>query len=170
MKKKAKKKKLRMEKQKNPHNCDNEIVVDNRLHRLLEISRQVEALQSEQERLLQSLLPDGEPELSFADHKRRISWAGGSVKLGKKSYLFVKTIWLGKNHQVEFSEVEESVWKKQLAEKMFISLQTVSMLARHTQKNLIEVNFPYEIESIKNDSSRELEGFRLVFQFSRKES
>ena len=170
MKKKAKKKKLKVAGQKRAHDGDGEITVDSRLHRLLEIRRQVETLRSEQERLLQSLLPDEEPELSFADHKRRISWAGGSVKLGKKSYQFVKTIWLGENHQVEFSELEESVWKKQLAEKMFVSLQTVSMLARHTQKNLIEANFPYEIESIKNDSSRELEGFRLVCPFAKKES
>jgi len=170
VKKKAKKKKLKAKEQKSLHNSDCGGAFDNRVHRLIEISRQVEALRSEQERLLQSLLPDSEPELYFADHKRRISWASGSVKLGKKSYLFVKTIWLGENHQVEFAELEESVWKKQLAEKIFISLQTVSMLARHTQKNLTEVNFPYEIETIKNDSSRELEGFRLVFPFTRKES
>ena len=169
MKKKIKEKKLKVKKQKRSYNSDREIVVDSRLHRLIEINRQVETLRSEQERLLQSLLPDAEPELSFADHKRRISWSGGSVKLGKKSYLFVKTIWLGDNHKIEFSVLEESVWGEQLAKKMFISLPTVSMLARHTQKNLTEANFPYVVETIKNDSSRELEGFRLVYQFARKE-
>jgi hypothetical protein len=162
MEKKDKKKKMKTKEQKSLQNGVRENVVNTPLCRLLEINRQMESLRTEQERLLQSLLPDGKPELFFADHKRRISWSGGSVKLGKKSYLFVKTVWLGENHQVEFSELEETVWKKQLAEKMFISLQTVSMLVRHTQKNLTEVGFPYEIESLKNDSSRELEGFRLV--------
>jgi hypothetical protein len=170
MTKKSKKKKMKLAERKHHQNGDDEIMVDGRLHRLREISHQVESLRNEVERLLQSFLPDKKPELSFVDHKRRISWTGGSVKLGKKSYLFVKTIWLGENHQVEFSELEESVWKKQLDEKMFISPQTVCMLVRHTQNNLAEANFPYEIESIKNSSSRELEGFRLVSQIARKES
>lgn len=171
-KKKDKKKKLKGEEKNCPesHDRDDEIVTDDRLRRLLEISRQIEALRNEQERLLQSLLPDAEPELTFADHRRRIGWSGGSVKLGKKSFLFVKTIWLGENHQVEFSELEESVWKKQLKEKMFISLHTVTMLVRHTQKNLIEANFPYEIEPLKKNSSRELEGFRLICRAIRKKS
>jgi len=170
MTKKDEKKKMKKEVQKSPQNCDCEVMVDNRLHQILEISQQVVSLCKEQERLLQSFLPDGEQGLSFVDHKRRISWAGGSIKLCKKSYLFVKTIWLGKNHQVEFSELEESVWNKQLEEKgkIFISLQTVSMLVQHTQKNLAESNFPYEIEPLKNNSNQELEGFRLVSQTDRK--
>jgi hypothetical protein len=44
------------------------------------------------------------------------------------------------------------------------------MLVRHTQKNLIEANFPYEIEGIKNFSSRELEGFHLVFRENKKKN
>ena len=168
MEKKDKKKKL----ETNSQSRDHEITIKNRLPRILEISRQMESLRSEQERLIQSLLPDGDLELYFDDHKRRISWASGSVKLGKKFYLFVKTIWLGKNHQVEFSELEASEWNKQREEKgkMFISQQTVSMLVQHTQENLAEAGFPYEIESLKNDSNQELEGFRLVAQTIRKES
>jgi hypothetical protein len=168
MEKKDKKKKL----ETNSQSRDHEITIEKRLPRLLEISRQMETLRSEQERLIQSLLPDGDLELYFDDHKRRISWASGSVKLGKKFYLFVKTIWLGKNHQVEFSELEESEWNKQREAKgkMFISQQTVSMLVQHTQQNLAESDFPYAIEPLKNNSSDELEGFRLVAQTTRKES
>ena len=144
--------------------------IDSCLCRLLEISRQIESLRSEQDRLLQSLLPSAEPELIFDDNRCRIGWQSGSVKLGKKSYRFVKTIWLGENHQVEFSEVEENVWGKQLEKKMFVPLSTVAMLVRHTQKNLTEAHFPYKIESIKNFSSRELEGFRLLSRIARKKS
>ena len=140
-KKKDKKKKLKGEEKNCQQSRDCEIMADSRLCRLLEISRQMETLRSEQERLLQSFLPDAEPELFFDDHKGRIRWPGGSVKLGKKSYRFVKTTWLGENHQVEFSELEESVWKKRLKEEIFVPLQTVAMLVRHTQKNLIEANF-----------------------------
>ena len=147
-----------------------ESMVDGCLNRLLEISSQIESLRYEQERLLQSLLPSAEPELFFDDNRHRIGWRSGSVKLGKKSYRFVKTIWLGENHQVEFSELEENIWGQQLKKKMFVPLSTVAMLVRHTQKNLTEAHFPYKIEPIKNFSSRELEGFRLVSRTIRKKS
>jgi len=172
MEKKDKKKKLQEVAQTSSLNHDYETVVKSRFPRILEISRQINSLCNEQERLIQSLLPDGNLELYFDDNKYRISWGSGYVKLGKKFYLFVKTIWLGKNHQVEFSELEESVWNKQREEKgkMFISQQTIPMLVQDTQKKLEEANFPYEIESLKNNSSQELEGFRLVVQTTRKES
>ena len=147
-----------------------EVTVDVRLHRLLEISHDIESLRLEQERLLQSLQPNAAPELSFDDDRRRIYWDGGSVKLGKKSYRFTKTIWFGENHQADFSEVEENVWKKYLKTAAFVPLRTVTMLVRHTQKNLTEAGFPYEIETLKNFSSRELEGFRLVSRTVRKKS
>jgi hypothetical protein len=172
MKKKNEKKEAKGEVQRSPQDCECKVMVESRLHRLIEINRQVVTLCKEQDRLLQSFLPEGDQELSFSDPKRRISWAGGSVKLGKKSYLLVKTIWLSEDHQVEFSELEESTWNKQLEEKgkVFFSPQTISMLVQQTQKNLVEANFPYEIESLKNNSSLGFEGFRLVFQTARKES
>ena len=139
------------------------IPVDHRLYRLLEINQEIAALRQEQEKILQSLLPDTMPELFFDDLRRRISWGGGSVKLGKKSYFFVKTVWLGENHQAEFADLEENVWIQNTEKRMFVDRSTVAMLVRHTRKNLTEANFPYEIESIKNFSSQELEGFRLVF-------
>jgi DNA-binding response OmpR family regulator len=120
-------------------------------------------LQREQTQILKSLVPDTMPELFFDDQRRRIYWGGGSVKLGKKSYLFIKTVWNGENHQAEFAELEENVWMRDAESDMFVDRSTVTMLVRHTQKNLIEANFPYEIESVKNFSSRELEGFRIVF-------
>ena len=171
MKKKVEKKKLKKEIQMSPQNCDCGITVDNRLHRLFKINQQIITLCKEQERLLQVFLPDGKQVLSFVDHKRQISWAGGTVKLGKKSYQFVKTLWLGENNQVEFSELEKSVWEKQLEEKEKkpISPLTVSKLVQDTQENLVEANFPYEIETLKNESSQELEGFRLVSHVARKE-
>jgi len=171
MKKKVEKKKLKKEMQTSPQNCGCGITVDSPLHRLLEISQQIVTLCKEQERLLQVFLPDGKQVLSFVDHKRQISWAGGTVKLGKKSYQFVKTLWLGENNQVEFSELEKSVWEKQLEEKEKkpISPLTVSKLVQDTQENLVEANFPYEIETLKNESSQELEGFRLVSHVARKE-
>ena len=146
-----------------PRDFGNAISADNRLFRLLEISQEMAVLRQEQEQILKSLLPDTMPELLFDDQRRRIYWGGGSVKLGKKSYLFVKTVWQGEDHKAEFAELEENVWTQYTDRKMFVDRSTVAMLVRHTQKNLTEANFPYEIESIKNFSSQELEGFRLVF-------
>jgi hypothetical protein len=140
-----------------------EIVADHRLYRLLEISQEIADLQREQEQILQSLLPKAMPELVFDDQRRRIYWGGGSVKLGKKSYLFVKTVWNGEEHQADFTELEENVWLEYAENEVFVDRSTVAMLVRHTQKNLIEANFPYEIEGVKNFSNRELEGFRMVF-------
>ena len=149
---------------------NSEGMLDSCLCRLLEISRQIEVLRCELDATLQSLLSDAEPELIFNDNRRRISWGNSSVKLGKKSYRFVKTIWLGENHQVTFAEVEENVWGQQIKKKMFVPLSTVAMLVRYTQKNLTEAYFPYKIEPVKNFSSRELEGFRLVSRIARKKS
>ena len=132
------------------------------LHRLLEIIRQISSLCQELQQCLQSLLPETEQELLFNDDRRRIYWDGGSVKLGKKSYLLVQTIWTGEDHHAEFTEVEENVWLQHAETEMFVHRCAVAMLVRHTQKNLKEANFPYEIETVKNFSSRELEGFRLV--------
>jgi len=150
--------------------CAGEIPVDNRLYRLLEISQEIATLRDEQEKILKSLLPETMPELCFDDLRRRIYWGGGSVKLGKKSYIFVKTVWLGEDHRAEFADLEENVWMQNSEKKMFVDRSTVAMLVRHTRKNLKEANFPYEIESIKNFSSQELEGFRLVFSGDKKKN
>ena len=147
---------------------DYPVTVDGYLRRLLEVNNQMDVLRSELERIVRLLLPDVKPELSFDDQLRRIYWGGGSVKLGKKSYLFIKTLWFGENHQAEIVELEENVWAQQIETKAFVARRTVSMLARHTQKNLTEVNFPYKIEPVKNFSSQELEGFRLVLQNDQK--
>lgn len=139
--------------------------VDRRIHRLLELNQQMNILCRKQERMIQSLLPDAGPELpelSFDDHRRRIYWPGGSVKLGKKSYRFVKTIWLGEDHRAEFVELEEAVWLREPKTKTFVTRRTVSTLAQYAEKNLTEANFPYRIEVVKNFFSREIEGFSLV--------
>ena len=77
-------KKLQKVVQTSSHSHNYEIIIKSRLPRILEISRQIESLRNEQDRLLQSLLPDGELELYFDDHKRRINWASGYVKLNKE--------------------------------------------------------------------------------------
>ena len=142
---------------------DYPITVDGCLRRLLEVNCQMDVLRRELEQIIQRLLsPNVKQELSFDDHRRRIYWSGGSVKLGKKSYLFIKTLWLGECHQAELAELEENVWAQHIETKAFVARHTVSMLVRHTQKNLTEANFPYKIETVKNFSSQELEGFRLT--------
>lgn len=149
-------------------NRDRRIAGDFRLHRVLEISRQIDALRREQEQIIRSLLPESEPELFFDDMRRRIYWGGGSVKLGKKAYFFIKTVWLGENHRADFAELEENVWTQHVETEMFVARRTVSMLVQYTQKNLTEANFPYRIETLKNFSNQELEGFRLVLMNSQK--
>jgi len=140
------------------------------LHRLLEIIRQISSLCQELQQCLQSLLPETEQELLFNDDRRRIYWDGGSVKLGKKSYLFIKTIWQGENHQAEFAELEENVWMQDSKPETFVARRTVSTLVQHTQKNLEEANFPYKIEPIKNFPCRELVGFRLLLANDQKKT
>ena len=141
---------------------DYPVTVDGYLRRLLEVNSQMDALRRELERIIRLLLPDVKPELSFDDPLRRIYWSSGSVKLGKKSYSFIKTLWFGDGHQAEIAELEENVWAQQMKTQAFVARRTVSMLVRHTQKNLTEANFPYKIEPVKNFSSQELEGFRLL--------
>jgi len=147
---------------------DYPIAVDGYLRRLIEVHSQLDTLRRELERIVRQITPDVKPELSFNDLRRRIYWNGGSVKLGKKSYSFVKTLWLGKRHQAELAELEENVWTQQIETEAFIARCTISMLVRHTQKNLIEAGFPYKIEPVKNFSSLELEGFQLVLPNNQK--
>lgn len=141
---------------------DYPVTVDGYLRRLLEVNNQMDAIRCELERIVRLLLPDVKPELSFDDNRRRIYWNGGSIKLGKKSYLFVKTLWLGERHRAELAELEENVWTQQVETEAFVARRTISMLVQHTQKNLIEADFPYKIETVKKNSSQELEGFQLV--------
>ena len=151
-------------------NRGNNITVDGRVHRLLEISRQIDTLRREQEQILQSLLLEAQPKLFFDDDRRRIYWNGGSVKLGKKSYLFVKTLWQGKHYWAELSELEVNVWMQDPESEQFVARRTISTLVQHTQKNLTEAQFPYKIESVKNLSLRELKGFHLVLADGQKKT
>ena len=146
------------------------MMIDGYLRQLLEVNSQMDALRHEQERIIRLLLPDVKPELSFDDHRRRIYWSGGSVKLGKKSFLFIKTLWQGERHRAEIAELEENVWTQHTETGAFVARRTISMLVRYTEKNLTEANFPYKIEPLKNRFRRELEGFRLILRHNQKKA
>ncbi|MCL2744645.1 MAG: helix-turn-helix domain-containing protein [Planctomycetaceae bacterium] len=106
-----------------------------------------------------------EPELVFDDEKRTIKWEGSYVKLSKKQFVFIKTLWNGKNHTATLDEIEETVWYQTVpAKKMFLVKNTIFALVNRLRNSVIVAEFPYHIESVRIDSDVELSGYRLVFK------
>ncbi|MDR1491904.1 MAG: hypothetical protein LBT05_04190 [Planctomycetaceae bacterium] len=69
--------------------------------------RQLVTLLAEEDQIIRQTLPESqnaEIPLQFDDVKRTISWFGGSVRLAKKQYLLVKTLWQSKEHRVPISQ------------------------------------------------------------------
>ncbi|GHT24538.1 hypothetical protein FACS189419_09520 [Planctomycetales bacterium] len=105
----------------------------------------------------------GEPELFFDEQNRTVRWNGGAVKLCRKQFSFIQALWNGAKHSEQLDVLEEYVWQDRHTNKQpFVRRHTIFALAARTRKNVNNVNFPYKIESIKNFSTLELQGYQLV--------
>ncbi|MDR1491938.1 MAG: hypothetical protein LBT05_04360 [Planctomycetaceae bacterium] len=111
-----------------------------------------------------------EPELFFDESKRIIQWTGGIVKISRKRFLFLKTLWNAKKYNEDkiatIAELEEQVWDDvgDSPQNMFIAKNRLFGLLFHLQNFISSVNFPYKIESVKNFSTGELLGYRLLLR------
>jgi len=104
-----------------------------------------------------------ESDLRFYDKWRMIAWANGILQLPKKEYCVVKTIWSGKNHEAELLDIEEAVWQKEINKTgKMIERHTICVRVANAQKKMRNAACPYRIESFKTQSSREIQGWRIV--------
>jgi DNA-binding response OmpR family regulator len=103
--------------------------------------------------------------LEFNDVTQTISWQGHLLRLAKKSYLFIKTLWAAKRYRATISKIERHVWKTK-PKKFFIERHAICTMINRTQKKLEEAAFPYKIRTlktkIKKGSKPQIKGWQLV--------
>ncbi|MDR2114770.1 MAG: hypothetical protein LBP87_00155 [Planctomycetaceae bacterium] len=124
------------------------------------IQRIVE-LRSVENQLLDNRLTPAEQlelDLRFDDTNQMIFWLGDSLKLNKKPYLLVKTLWQSSKHRAKLEILEKYVWKR--SEFNFVPITTIRSLVNRTNKILQKKNFPYRIRTMKKNH-REISGFFL---------
>jgi len=101
--------------------------------------------------------------LQFYDKLRMIMWSNGMLQLPKKEYCIVKIIWSGKNHEAELLDIEEIVWQEKTRKTgKMIERHTICVRVANAQKKMRNAACPYQIESFKAQSSREIQGWRIV--------
>ena len=105
-----------------------------------------------------------ETTLRLDEARRTISWLGGSCKLSPKEFLFVKTLWNGKDHFAEWSVIEETVWAERFHKKVsapFVPKNTVKVFLLRLQTKLAQSHFPYIIVSVSGSRSQGTRGWQL---------
>jgi len=103
------------------------------------------------------------PILDFDKDGRTIRWDQSEKKFGKKSFLFLKTLWNGGvKHRAKIEKIERVVFGIGGQRQMFLSANTLKMFLQRLEKELKKVAFPYSIKKIKNFSTLEIKGFQLV--------
>ena len=106
-----------------------------------------------------------ETPLRWNDAIRTISWFGGLCKLSPKEYLFVKTLWNGKDHYAEWSVIEEIVWAERFQKNSsatFLSKNTVKVFLSRLQAKLEKLHFPYTIVPIAGTNNHGTSGWCLI--------
>ena len=156
----------------------------------LELRRQIDELVEKlaelrklENELIRQILSDSEqPEipLQFDDKTKIVRWLDRSLKLGGKSYRFLKTLWSAPRHQKKIESLEQSVWKSRGQKKSrqitvktakgirkvhvssrFLSQNTLKLFLFRLQNRLRTAQFPYRITPRKNRISAEIVGYGL---------
>jgi hypothetical protein len=111
-------------------------------------------------------------ELYFETDRRTITWNGGSLKLGHKSWLFIKTLWEGGRHVASVEKIEKVVWGGKVRKKRLVKVGNRTIKADTIPRNtlnsfLLRLRvhlrgvFPYKIISVKSRETREIAAYRL---------
>ena len=121
-----------------------------------------------------------EATLQFDDQTQTVRWLDQSLKLGGKSYLFLKILWEAPRHRKKTASIEQSVWKtkgrkrrrlvtiktkkgirKVRVTARFVSQNTLKLFLFRLQNRLMTALFPYKIVPLKNKKSAEIIGYKL---------
>jgi len=149
-----------------------------------ELVAQLAKLRAQENEIIRQMLSGTEiPEipLQFDDKTQTVQWFDKSLKLGGKSYLFIKTLWRAPQHRKNIERLEQSVWNpqercRQVAVKTtkgirnvkvasrFLSQNTLKLFLFRLQNRLRSAQFPYKIVSVKsrkNGVTGEIVGYKL---------
>jgi hypothetical protein len=135
----------------------------------------ITALLSEVDLLVSSVILTTSPEdieLQFENDRRSISWNGGCLKLGHKSWLFVKALWDGRCHICSVEKIERVVWDSKTRKKRLVKVgdRTIKTdtISRNTfnsflqrLKNGLCGKFPYKIVPVKSRQTLEITAYQL---------
>jgi DNA-binding response OmpR family regulator len=126
--------------------------------------RAILSLRTENRTIIRLLQPDktNEVPLTFEADNRTIRWYEKSIRFSKKQYLLIKTLWTGDQHEASLDDIEEQIWHAGTKERPFIERHTIFTLIRRAQIQLKKCAFPYKIISLKNGSTRENKGYKLI--------
>ena len=94
---------------------------------------------------LEKMITGGEREpvtLMFDKVKRTICWSGGNIKLGRKSFRFVRLLYHAKNKRATSTCVAKYVWRNATEPQ-----HNINVLFYRLEESLAKANFPYEILS-----------------------
>jgi hypothetical protein len=155
-----------------------------------ELRRQIDELVSKlaelralENEIIQKMFPaDGCPEvfLQFDDRSQTVMWFDKSLKLGGKSYRFVKTLWQAPRRRKKMESLEQSVWKSRARQQerlamiktkkgihkvrvasRFVSQNTLKLFLFRLQNRLRTSMFPYEIVPVRDKKNGEIVGYKL---------
>jgi DNA-binding response OmpR family regulator len=127
--------------------------------------KQITDLCNEAWEVVQTLLGDtsASPELTFDAESRTVRWFGGSVRLSRNQYWLIYTLWQGENREATLETIETTVWTDAGSEsRLFITKHAILTQINRARDVVRNAGFPYEIETLKNGSDREIRGYRLV--------
>jgi len=156
----------------------------------LELRRQIDEhvaklaeLRMKENEIIRQMLSGTElPEvvLQFDDEMQTIRWFDQSLKLGGKSYLFIKVLWQAPQHRKRVEGLEQSVWKSRKRRQnrrvtvkteqgirqvrisaRFLSQNTLKLFLFRLQNRLWSARFPYKIVPLKDRKSSEIVGYKL---------
>ena len=103
--------------------------------------------------------------LRLDEARRTIFWLGGFCKLSPKEFLFVKTLWDGKDHFAEWSVIEETVWSERFQKNKpapFVPKNTMKVFLHRLQEKLEQSHFPYTVVSFAENHNHGTNGWCLV--------
>jgi hypothetical protein len=123
------------------------------------------SLRALENELVQKELPNElrtEQELTFDDTKLTVSWLGGSVKLNKVPYCFVKTLWCCKSRRADIDIIERTVWRIDQKNRIFVPRSTICSCVSRTNTILDKAQCPYKIKANLSRSTREIKGYKLI--------
>ncbi|MDR2642639.1 MAG: hypothetical protein LBC74_07585 [Planctomycetaceae bacterium] len=144
--------------QMNPRFFEIESEIDSHVQAILN-------LRTEKRTILQLSQPDKSNEilLFFETDCRTIRWFENSIRFSKKQYLLIKTLWTSEQHEASLDHLEEQIWHHAGTEKQpFIERHAIFTLIRRAQNQLEKCAFPYKIIPVKNFSTRENKGYKLI--------
>lgn len=156
----------------------------------LELRRQIDelveklaVLREKENEVLRKMFSGSEyPEvvLQFDDRDKTIMWFDKSLKLGTKSYLFIKTLWYAPRHRKKIESLEQVVWQSKFQKQKrlvavktktevhkvrvasrFLSQNTLKLFLFRLQNRIRSALFPYKIVPMKDKKSGEIVGYVL---------